>query len=189
MTVPTVLWLLAAAAGWSEKLTLDTGEKRNMHKLAKELTPANLSEELEQTYNDHLPFRSVLLKADRKLERVLEKPYRDGIEPALISAVNGGGEGDASEDAMEYFPYRELPGGVVRGRGGFQDRSDIIKNALRHLPRAVGRDARGFPLGEIADHVSEDAEKFSPDPGGIGLGEDPDPLRLCREGIGVVVFI
>ena len=96
LLAPTVIWLILSAAGAAEKLDTATGEKRDKHEVAEGTTLGNLTEELELTYNDNVPFRSVLLKMNSRLNTVLEVPYQGAILPGLTALAN------ASMDESEY---------------------------------------------------------------------------------------
>ena len=88
LVLPSVLWLVFKAAGVTDALDFDLGEKRNKHEIALSKGGANLTSELEAWYNDRVPFRSIILKAEGAVSGAIETPYDKLIEPALIAAVN-----------------------------------------------------------------------------------------------------
>ena len=87
---PAVVWGLLSLCGLSEKLDVNTGEKRNKHEMAADTTLASLTQEAELYYNDRVPFRSVILKMNSTLNWAIELPYKNGIEPGLIAIANAG---------------------------------------------------------------------------------------------------
>lgn len=120
LALPTVVWLVLALAGKTDAFRIDTNENRNLHELASDVSVKNLTQELEAVYNDHLPFRSVLLKAHQSVDNLIERPYSNEIEPFLISLVNKarGSQADASADSG-FYPFRLLGDEVIQGREGW----------------------------------------------------------------------
>jgi len=95
LMIPGAIWgvgNLFAADGF-KTLDYDLGEKRNKAEFPKEFTSAS-GREIEAYYNDRLPFRSMIIGANRKLNATLEKPYEDIIAPYLVKAFY---EQDAQE--------------------------------------------------------------------------------------------
>ena len=101
LVLPSVLWMIFQATGATETLDFDLGEKRNKHEIALSKGGANLTSELEAWYNDRVPFRSIILKAEGAISNAVETPYEKLIEPALIAAVNKKMNKDAQADASE----------------------------------------------------------------------------------------
>lgn len=101
LVIPSLLWGIFSIAGLQEKLSFDTGENRNLHTVSSEVSLSNLTSELEQTYDDHVPFRSILLRLHQKTENLVEKPYSNAIEPVILAAVNRKSRAAAEETAGE----------------------------------------------------------------------------------------
>lgn len=99
---PTIIWLILSATGVAGELDQDTGEKRNKHEIAEGTNLGNLTEELELTYNDYAPFRSVLLKMNSGLDSAIEAPYRGAVLPALTALANAA-MGDGADSADSYI--------------------------------------------------------------------------------------
>lgn len=92
-----------------ETLNIDTGENRAMAEFPSEFDPKTITKEIEDWYNDNLPFRSVLYKTQNTLENKLEKPYLDTIQPALIKLFYG----DDSENKDEDDSSDSIGGGAL----------------------------------------------------------------------------
>lgn len=101
LVLPSVLWMIFKATGAAETLDFDLGEKRNKHEITLSRSGANLTSELEAWYNDRVPFRSIILKAEGAISNAIEAPYEKLIEPALIAAVNKKMNQDAQADASQ----------------------------------------------------------------------------------------
>ncbi len=67
-----------------EELDFELDEQRELAQFPREFDPATITADIEAYFNDHVPFRSVIITAQRQLDDFLEKPYRDYIRPALI---------------------------------------------------------------------------------------------------------
>lgn len=88
LLIPPVLWGILSIFGAAKTLDYDTGEKRNKHAVSEDVSLGNLTSELELYYNDRVPFRSVMLSVNGRLNSVLEWPYTKGIQPGLIAWAN-----------------------------------------------------------------------------------------------------
>lgn len=63
-----------------DELDADTGEKREDSTLSEEMTYVSLGANIEEYYNDRIPFRSTIINADKKLTGLVERPYNSYIE-------------------------------------------------------------------------------------------------------------
>ena len=118
LIAPTLLWcgvkLIAKAD--PEVITFfvrDTGENRTLAQLPEVWDMATATTDLEQYYNDRVPFRSLILAVDKKLDWYLDLLYQNRILPAMVSMALG----DVEE--KEYLPPRVVNGLVVPGREGW----------------------------------------------------------------------
>lgn len=94
LLLPTLIWGALKIANIfhpsiMDTLDFDTGENRAFAEFPTEFNPKTITKDLEDWYNDNLPFRSVLFKAQVNIETKLEKPYEDSIRPMLISLFYG----------------------------------------------------------------------------------------------------
>ena len=89
LIAPTLLWLVICLIGTvipslRNSIDYDLGENRNLAKW-----PTTLSSDycslVEAYYNDHMPFRSILIDTGDRIGFALEKPYETGIKPVLVS--------------------------------------------------------------------------------------------------------
>lgn len=88
LILPGLVWLLLKPFGLADKLDFETTENRKKHEIKKDVTADELTAEIEAWYNDRVPFRSVILSADRGLNRVVELPYKGAVEPLLLKIAN-----------------------------------------------------------------------------------------------------
>ena len=112
LILPTLLWGALKIANIydptiMETLDFDTDENRAFAEFPTSFNPKTITKEIEDWYNDNLPFRSVLYKTQNTIENKLEKPYLDTIQPALIKLFYGDEEIDDGDDTTE--PIGDTP--------------------------------------------------------------------------------
>lgn len=111
LMIPTVSWGIITALDCCglnimETLNYDVGEKREKNELAGQMTRTSIFVELENYYNDRVPFRSEIITANKKLTGLVEKPYNNFLEKKYVkteetSKVASAGIKDAGEKAEE----------------------------------------------------------------------------------------
>lgn len=105
LVLPTLLWGVLKVANIfnpaiMEKIDFATDENRALAKFPEKFDPKTVTVEIENWYNDHLPFRSVIYTAQDKLDKEIEKPYEEKLLPALITLFHpseSGGEAPGDE--------------------------------------------------------------------------------------------
>lgn len=85
LILPTICWGIISLCGMKEKLDFDLDEKREKHTIPSDVKFSELPAEIEAYYNDRVPFRSVLIKANNRLNTNLEKSYTENIEPVFLA--------------------------------------------------------------------------------------------------------
>lgn len=135
LILPTAIWGIGKLLPGNpiDVLNYDLGENRNFAKFPTEFTPT-IGTELETFYNDHLPFRSVIISANRKVTATTEKPYDNIISPFLVkmfysqpSSSESASDTDktnktdetASNVPMEYLPPKVHNNLTIEGRDGW----------------------------------------------------------------------
>ena len=85
LVLPTLIWGAGTLVAGENMKTLDydLGENREKASFPEQFTSA-YGTEVEAYYNDRLPFRSVIISANRKLTAAVEKPYNESISPYLV---------------------------------------------------------------------------------------------------------
>lgn len=87
LTLPTVIWSVVMSvspetiAAWD----YDLGEKRDKTELPGDLVVDGNFAELENYYNDRVPFRSILISVNRWINSRAEAVYRENWAPALAA--------------------------------------------------------------------------------------------------------
>lgn len=81
LVLPSILWLFVHLAGKEAVAVLDydLGENRNKASFPDTFSSSFMGE-IEEYYNDRLPFRSVIISANRKLTSMIERPYDRMVE-------------------------------------------------------------------------------------------------------------
>lgn len=100
LVLPTIAWgairiVAVFEPSIMDSFNVDTGENRTMASFPDSFDPQTIAAEVENWYNDNLPFRSVLYNAQKNLENALERPYRNEIMPFLVELFHGSGEPEA----------------------------------------------------------------------------------------------
>ncbi len=72
-----------------EAIKSENGENRQPAEFPTSFDPATFPSQIEDWYNDHLPFRQILFKTQQKLDFALEKQYDEVWRAKLISFFHG----------------------------------------------------------------------------------------------------
>lgn len=70
--------------GIMNAIDFNLNEKRNKATLSEPIDMSKITYELDNYYNDRVPFRSVLITLKRNIDASVEKPYKDGLEKKLL---------------------------------------------------------------------------------------------------------
>ncbi|MBR5438495.1 MAG: hypothetical protein IKV21_06210 [Clostridia bacterium] len=111
LVLPTTSWVVLSVANIfspsvMETLDYDTGENRNKKEFELSDGLNNIFYDFEQWYNDRVPFRSVILTAQKDFWGKVEEPYNNKIRPALLKLLYSG---DKQEEADTEF-IDSIPG-------------------------------------------------------------------------------
>ena len=164
LILPSVLWALCYLFGWKDSLDFDTGEKRNKYQISEEVSINTLPGELEAWYDDRVPFRSVLLKADKSLENLIEKPYKEGIQPMLLSLLNRKSERQkASAPAETTDPVKDSGDTAAE-----KDQDETAKE-----PSSAGGHEHSY---QLVEHLDPDVEHYGYDKYRCSCGEEKQEI-------------
>lgn len=120
LLLPTLVWgvLMLVSPSTVEELTFDTGENRTMAAFPTKFDPDTITGDIEDWYNDNLPFRSVLYVTQRDMKNAIEKPYDKYIFPTLLQLLhptegdtpgNNDLEGSGGDPIIEETESETLP--------------------------------------------------------------------------------
>lgn len=117
--LPSVIWggIKAMAHFYPEindAVDYDIGENRKKAKFPTEFNIDTITVELEQYYNDHVPFRSSIITINNTMTNAAEDVYKAKIRPVLVSVLYGTNEGEKKE--QEYLPPNIINEKVIEGR-------------------------------------------------------------------------
>lgn len=112
-------WLNIGYPSIMETLDFDLNEKRNKATLSEAIDLSTVTYEVENYYNDRLPFRSVLISFKRYLDAKIEEPYKDNIEGKLLKLFSKKKDSSLLEDK-----------GVTINKERFMD--DAVDKYLNH---------------------------------------------------------
>ena len=119
LILPTFIWGIGKLLPGKpiEVLNYDLDENRNLASFPTQFHPT-YGTDLEAFYNDHLPFRSVIISANRRLTAATEKPYDEIISPFLVKTFYSK-PSDDGELAVEYMPPKLHNNLTIEGRDGW----------------------------------------------------------------------
>ena len=105
LTAPMVLWgallkMNEIDPTIMEELDFDLNEKRRKATLSEVIDLKTINVELENYYNDRIPFRSVLITFKKYIDTKLEEPYKNNIEKKLLRAFNKKKGSDVGEEIV-----------------------------------------------------------------------------------------
>lgn len=105
LIAPSLLWgglkaLDSCGLNVMESIDVDTGEKREESTLSEEMTYVSIGSNLEEFYNDRIPFRSTIINAEKKLTGLVEKPYNSFIENKYKASVEETQENEPIEETV-----------------------------------------------------------------------------------------
>lgn len=118
LLAPTFLWcgvkvIARVNPDFIQYFIRDTGENRAMVELPKEWNADTITQDLESYYNDRVPFRSMILYYNKRIDWYLDDMYQNKILPAALTVVLG------EEGRDSYLIPREVNGMVIPGRDGW----------------------------------------------------------------------
>ena len=92
LIMPPAAWGICKLVGIKEPslmnaLDFDLGENREPASFPEELNLSSITSELEAYYNDHVPFRSVIITVNRRINSKLERAYSSQIQPVLVALM------------------------------------------------------------------------------------------------------
>lgn len=67
-----------------EVLDFDLNEKRNKATISNPIDLSKITYEVDNYYNDRVPYRSILITTKRNIDAAIETPYKNGIEKQLL---------------------------------------------------------------------------------------------------------
>ena len=127
LILPTYLWgKVAQNPEKYEEMTKDIGENRELSKISDDVSIKEFPTQYENYYQDHAPFRNVLISCNQRINASLESPYKNAIQPLILKVFYGAGK---NENKMEvYLPEEEkdsliqIPRTILKGPSSVQRR-------------------------------------------------------------------
>ena len=100
---PTLAWGLLSLIGKVnkniiDKVDFDLGEKRDKATFPNTFHLNTFTSELEAYYNDHAPFRAIIISANTKISEKIERPYKEVLRPAIIKLFFSDEQLELAED-------------------------------------------------------------------------------------------
>ncbi len=164
-----------------EQLDYDLGENRELTAFPSGAGIGNITSELEAYYNDHVPYRSILISINRQINSKLERAYTLNVQPVLVAladkkSVSSGGKYSEAEKSNEGMKEPENTGmgnasGSTQGNKG----SEIVSGNTQGNMHGgnTSNDAKNNN-GEIASGSTQGnmgSENVSDSVSGSGSGE------------------
>lgn len=119
LILPSLLWAVVKLLPGKpiNVLDFDLGENRNVASFPTEFT-STYGLDLEAFYNDRLPFRSVIISANRGLTAATEKIYDEKISPLLVKIFYSKPSADGTM-VVDYMPPKVHNNNTIQGRDGW----------------------------------------------------------------------
>ena len=139
LILPQASWLILKLVyknntGVMEQLDYDLGENRELTAFPSGAGIGNITSELEAYYNDHAPYRSILISINRQINSKLERAYTLNVQPVLVAladkkSVSSGGKYSEAEKSNEGMKEPENTGmgsasGSMQGNKGSEGMPD-----------------------------------------------------------------
>ena len=170
LILPQTSWLILKLVSVNdaqimEKLDYDLGENRKLADFPSGADIGNITSELEAYYNDHAPYRSILITINRQINSKLERAYTLNVQPVLValadrshSSSNTGGEPESSNEGMtETENSTRLADGNSGDRNGNTTSGDA---AAGKVP---------VNTGSMSDNASDGTQSISGDVNNNGM--------------------
>ena len=153
LILPQASWLILKLVyknntGVMEQLDYDLGENRELTAFPSGAGIGNITSELEAYYNDHAPYRSILISINRQINSKLERAYTLNVQPVLVAladkkSVSSGGKYSEAEKSNEGMKEPENTGmgsasGSTQGNKGSEGIPDGSQGNVE-ICRAVRR--------------------------------------------------
>lgn len=92
LMLPQISWLIIKAVCGEnqtvmERLDYDLGENRELASMPDGSNFAGITAELDSFYNDHAPYRSILITLNRRINSGLERAYSSNVQPVLVALI------------------------------------------------------------------------------------------------------
>lgn len=143
LVLPSLLWLCVSAVMPDYQWTLDydLGENRNKAAFPEAFSAAYM-QEVEEYYNDRLPFRSVIISANREISSYTEDAYDAFVSPYLAKLVR-----KDTEPAVEEWPVMlEIAENIIQ-----KEKPDGRRDFSEALIADAGQEILSEASGENAD--------------------------------------
>lgn len=162
-----------------EKLDYDLGENRELADLPSGGGIGNITSELEAYYNDHAPYRSILITINRRINSKLERAYTLNVQPVLVAladrshrAWNTGSEQESSNEGVTE------PENSTRFAHGNKDNGNVNNGELSG-GMAENTDGAGVSGDGVSDNLSDNNGSIS---GNTSSNEMPGSVLENTDG-------
>lgn len=178
LILPQTSWLILKLvcgnnAQVMETLDYDLGENRELVDFPSGGGIGNITSELEAYYNDHAPYRSILITINRRINSKLERAYTLNVQPVLVAladrsrrASSTGGEQESSNEGVTEpeNSTRFADGNKDNGNGSMASGDSIsgnVNNGEMSGGMAENADGAGKPGNGVLDNLSDNNGSIS----------------------------
>ncbi len=157
ITVPTIVWTLLGVFSLRDNTssTEELSENRAICEIDEDVTLKNLTSELEEYYNDRVPFRSKIILKYRKANSKLEYVYQNRIQPVLIEAIGQKG----SMENIEVSSSKDVD--EILGDEKEAESVDVSENEEpTPIEKAAELEAKGIHEYKVIDIIKPSYETY-----------------------------
>lgn len=162
-----------------EKLDYDLGENRELADLPSGGDIGNITSELEAYYNDHAPYRSILITINRRINSKLERAYTLNVQPVLVALADRSHRASNTDDEPESSNEGVTePENSTRFAHGNKDNGNVNNGELSG-GMAENTDGAGVSGDGVSDNLSDNNGSIS---GNMSSNEMPGSVLENTDG-------
>ena len=152
LILPQLSWLIIKAACGNnqdvmDRLDYDLGENRELASMPDGSNFAGITAEFDSYYNDHAPYRSILITINRRINSRLERAYSSKVQPVLVALIENKNNAAAKKNAAENTT--ETSGMDYAGETG--------KNTPENIAESTSENTSETASGNKSESTSETA--------------------------------
>lgn len=165
LMLPQLSWLIIKAACGDnqdvmERLDYDLGENRELASMPDGSNFAGITADLDSFYNDHAPYRSILITLNRRINSRLERAYSSKVQPVLVALIENKNNVAAKEDIAENTT--ETSGSDFAGETGKNAPENITESTSETISETVSGNKSENTSETVSERESESqAERVS----------------------------
>ncbi len=154
LILPQVSWLIIKAACGDnqdvmDRIDYDLGENRELASMPDSSNFAGITADLDSFYNDHAPYRSILITLNRRINSRLERAYSSKVQPVLVALIENKNNAVAKGDIA----------GNTTETSGRDYAEETGKNVPENIAESTSENTSEAASGNKSENTSETASE------------------------------